>query len=91
MAKLFANSGDPDQIPHFVASDLGLHCFSITLLGVSRLQWVKMHVYTSKRRHPVMKVFVYLFKGRTLQKKRICSPGLWIPSQRKLLLNLSLL
>ena len=35
MAKLFANSGDPDQMPHSVviacvfhsvASDLGLHC-----------------------------------------------------------------
>ena len=23
------------------ASDLGLHCLQITLLGVSRLQWVK--------------------------------------------------
>ena len=40
MAKLFANSGDPDQMPHSVASDLGLHCLPITLLGVSRLQWV---------------------------------------------------
>ena len=28
MAKLFANSGDPDQTPRSVASDLGLHCFS---------------------------------------------------------------
>ena len=26
MAKLFANSGDPDQTPHSAASDLGLHC-----------------------------------------------------------------
>ena len=40
MVELFANSGDPDQMPHFVASDLGLHCLPITLLGVSRLQWV---------------------------------------------------
>ena len=39
MAKLFANSGDPDQMPHSVASDLGLHCSPITLLQVSRLQW----------------------------------------------------
>ena len=38
MAKLFANSGDPDQMPHSAASDLGLHCLPITLLGVSRLQ-----------------------------------------------------
>ena len=41
MAKLFANSGDPDQTLRCVASDLGLHCLPITLLRVSRLQWVK--------------------------------------------------
>ena len=35
MVEQFANSGDPDQMPHFVASDLGLHCLPITLLGVS--------------------------------------------------------
>ena len=35
MAKLFTNSGDPDQMLHFATSDLGLHCLSITLLGVS--------------------------------------------------------
>ena len=41
MAKLFANSGDPDQTPCSVVSDLGLHCLPITLLRISRLQWVK--------------------------------------------------
>ena len=41
MAEVFANSEDPDQMPHSVASDLGLHCLPITLLGVSQLQWVK--------------------------------------------------
>ena len=40
MAKLFANSGDPDQMPHSAASDLGLHYLPLTLLLVSRLQWV---------------------------------------------------
>ena len=29
--ELFANSGDPDQMPHSVESDLGLHCLLITL------------------------------------------------------------
>ena len=38
MVKLFAKSGDPDQMPHSAASDLGLHCLPITILGVSRLQ-----------------------------------------------------
>ena len=41
MAKLFANSGDPDQRPQNAVSDLGLHCLPITLLRVSRLQRVK--------------------------------------------------
>ena len=41
MAKQFVNSGDPDQTPRFAASDLGLHCLPITLLRVSRQQWVK--------------------------------------------------
>ena len=41
MVELFANSADPDS----VASDLGLHCLSITLLGVSRLQWVNTALY----------------------------------------------
>ena len=41
MVVLFVNSGDPDQTPHSAASDLGLHCLPNTLLGVSRLQWVK--------------------------------------------------
>ena len=42
MAKVhvFANSGDPDQTLCSVASDLGFHCLPITLLGVSRLQWI---------------------------------------------------
>ena len=41
MVKLFANSGDPYQTPRLAASDLGLQCLLVTLLGVSRLQRVK--------------------------------------------------
>ena len=37
MAKLFANSGDPDRMLHFAASDLGLHCLPVALLGVFTL------------------------------------------------------
>ena len=40
MVELFANNGDPEQMPHSMAADLGLQCLPITLLGVSRLQWV---------------------------------------------------
>ena len=36
MAKLFANSGDPDQTLHSAVSDMGLHCLPILqhLIGV---------------------------------------------------------
>ena len=42
MVEQFANSGDPDQTPRSVASDLGLHCLPVTRLGVSSLQCVKV-------------------------------------------------
>ena len=42
MAKLFANSEDPDQTPGSAVSDLGLHCLPVTVLQVSRLQWVNI-------------------------------------------------
>ena len=30
---LLENIVDPDQTPHYVASDLGLHCLPMTLYG----------------------------------------------------------
>ena len=42
MVEVFANCEDPDQTPRSVASDLGLHCLPVTLLGVSRLQWANV-------------------------------------------------
>ena len=33
---LLANTVDPDQMPQYVASDLGLHCLPVTLLRVSQ-------------------------------------------------------
>ena len=41
MAEPLANSGNPDQTPRSAASDLDLHFLPITILGVSRLQWIK--------------------------------------------------
>ena len=38
---LLANTVDHDQMPHTVASDLGLHCLRMTLVQVSRKGWVK--------------------------------------------------
>ena len=55
MAKLFANSGDPDPMLHFAASDLGLHCLTITfyrspdyngLKGLCVFHW---HKFTLKK------------------------------------------
>ena len=40
MVELFANSGDPDQMPCSAGSDLGLHCLPVTHLRASSLQWV---------------------------------------------------
>ena len=37
-----ANSGDPDQMPHLAASELGLHCLQNIFLEVSRLKWVSL-------------------------------------------------
>ena len=45
MFELFANSEDPDQTLRSAASDLCLHCLPTTVLGVSRLQWVKETVH----------------------------------------------
>ena len=36
-----ANSGDPDQTPHFVASDLGLHYLPMSHKKDARHIWVK--------------------------------------------------
>ena len=57
MAKLFANSEDPDQTPRSAASDLGLHCLPITLLRISRLQWVKAFILTLVLLNPDMSFF----------------------------------
>ena len=60
MAELYANSEDPDQTPHSAASDLGLQCLPVTLLGVSRLQWVKILRQQMGR--------AYLFRGHSKAK-----------------------
>ena len=46
MAKLFANSEDPDQTMCSVASDLGLHCLPITLLGSPDYNGLKLQLHS---------------------------------------------
>ena len=45
MVELFADSGDPDQMSHSAAYDLGLHCLPVTRLWVSGLQWVNVECH----------------------------------------------
>ena len=44
MVELFTNSGYPEQTLCSAASDLGLHCLPVTLLGVSSLHLVKTYL-----------------------------------------------
>ena len=39
-----ANNVDSDQTPHYVASDLGLHCLPMTFLRASWSEWVKCQI-----------------------------------------------
>ena len=39
---LFTNNEDPDQRPHYVASDLDLYCLPMNLIQVSRKEWVNV-------------------------------------------------
>ena len=43
MVALLANSGDSDQMPHSVMSNMGLRCLPVTPLGVYGLQWVNLY------------------------------------------------
>ena len=64
LAKLFANSGDPDQMLHYAASDLDLYCLPITLLCLSRLQWLKTSLGGSARPTGDQEVGFDLCRGR---------------------------
>ena len=54
MVELLANSGDPDQTPRSAASDRGLHCLPVTLLGISSLRRVKGSMFL-KNRHFIIR------------------------------------
>ena len=41
---MYANSVDPDQMPHFAASDLGLHYLPMSPKRDARLIWVNMEL-----------------------------------------------
>ena len=70
MVELFANSGDPDQMPHTAASDLDLYCLPVTHLRVSRLRWVKVILpeFRSSYIRPYIQNFVVLQQAVDLVK-----------------------
>ena len=74
-AKLFANSGDPDQM-----SDLGLHCLLITRLGVSRLQWVMSYLNPSPAELGYIPCFCKQCSSRSV--------GFWICTVRHYYVNI---
>ena len=66
IAKLFANSGDPDQMPQNAASDMGLHCLQISFLRISRIKWTKFELWMMKLSNFLFVINIYL-----LQKLRL--------------------
>ena len=87
MAKVFANSEDPHQTPHSAASDLGLHCLPVTLLGVSQLQRVKetlqqqIHLMaTSFGTNAVIAMRVYCYKVDLFKFWNTCGQVLRCPN-----------
>ena len=59
---LLANNIDPDQMPHYVGSDVGLHCLPMTLLRVTKSEWVKC------------KTHILPFKMHELLSDKKCRP-----------------
>ena len=49
MAKLFANSEDPNQMLHSAASDLGLHCLPVIVWGFSDQNGLKKMLHFLKK------------------------------------------
>ena len=73
MVELFANSGDPDQTSHSVASDLGLHCLPVTHLGVFN---VLKGIGTLSEEATLSNLFCLLSKNRpTLKEKNLLLLG----------------
>ena len=58
MAKLFVNRGNSDQMPHFVSSELDLHCTNYPLV-VSRLKWVNVdYIPITMKYQYVLKIYL---------------------------------
>ena len=57
MVELFAHSGDPDQMPRYAVSDLGLHCLPVIHLGVFNGLMEKFCICFQKKERSSRKIF----------------------------------
>ena len=70
MVELFANSGNPDLMPHSATSDLGLHYLTITLLvGYNGLKYKKHKLTASGRREIIQIIFCFSMKTYVVGRK----------------------
>ena len=76
MAKLFANSEDPDQMPHSPASDLGLHCLPSTFYGSPDYNGLMLSLLLKKfsRWHFIL-FFLFFPENRICHFMQIVSRG----------------
>ena len=69
---LLANNVDPDQMPHYVTSDLGLHCLPSTLFWVSKAG-LEERVWSPS--------FINFFRDNS-QLTRLPHPGVYLGNHR---------
>ena len=60
------SSGESDQMPYSVASDLSVHCLSVSLLGVCGLKWVTVNALKLRTFYPIFFGFNSTFYAVTL-------------------------
>ena len=78
MAKSFANREDPDQTPRSAASDRGRYCLPITLLKVSRLQWVRIVSKSIRIKYKVRHFFFQKKNGKQFVGKSFYVAKRWL-------------
>ena len=62
-----ANSGDPDQTPHSVASDMGLYCLPMSYKKDTRQIWVIINNCTFSSQFSTMASPIHLCKNLVMQ------------------------
>ena len=93
MVELFANSGEPDQTPHSAASYLYLcHKWNgllTTLLGVSRIQWVKVVLILSDVMPEFVKTYTSGNSAVHIRKSVVWAVALNMSVENHLVYNLA--